>query len=478
MRTRLFSALTAATVAGLTATAVLVGGAGAASADVIDGSRSARLAAELLTAIDQQDFKNILDTTPPGAAVARTAAEEDGMEPAAAQVAQRLKALAAAKPALIHQNPQLDAAVIELDTAGNAISAADVVMSPQYPHGKIVPLDNNLSTDQVRYRAWDDATWDNNGGQGTVDAIPGRENAPIDFMAPYPASVFKLMVGFGVLQLVDQGQIKLTDPYTYAPGAPAACGGTLTKPIQQFFDEMITVSNNNSACAMVKLLWDHNAVNSLNKTFVDMGLPMLQLAGTRSSDGGHWVGNIMSALDTAKLMMVLNGTPGTLWVGGNGNPVTRDVLSDSSRTFFLKELNEQALNQVLSTTNWCGRAYPAPGMPQKISDRWINPTTGTVTAAGRVYGQDVRPCQAAAEVTFTHKTGFVDTSGNDAGIVHSLPGKAGRNYIVVVHCNLGNRYIDVNRPADPPGIYPVQYSEKYGLLGKAIDTIVTSHQNP
>jgi hypothetical protein len=30
-----------------------------------------------------------------------------------------------------------------------------------------------------------------------------------------------------------------------------------------------------------------------------------------------------------------------------------------------------------------------------------------------------------------HKTGWVDTTGSDAAIVHSLPGKAKRNYIVV-----------------------------------------------
>ncbi|WP_163506854.1 serine hydrolase [Fodinicola acaciae] len=479
----------AATVAALVATGVVVAGIGNASAETTGGQswRNARLAAQLRAAVAQQDWKNVLDTTPPGSTAARlvgkTQAEKDGAEPSPAQVMQRLRTLATAQatPAPIHQNPQLDAAVIELDSAGRPIAAADVVMSPQYPTGKIVPLDANLSTDQVRYRAWDDDTWDNNNGQGVKDAIPGRENAPIDFMSPYPASVFKMMVGFGVLQLVDKGEISLDDQYAYDPtGAPStsSCGGKVTKPIRQFFDEMITVSRNESACAMVKLLHQHNYVTGLNDYFAGIGLPMLQINGTRPVDGGRWVDNIMSALDTAKLFLILNGTPGTLWKAPDGTPVTRDALSATSRAFFLKELNEQALNQALSTTNWCGRAYPAPGIPQRISDRWINPADGTVTAAGRVYGQDVRPCQAAAQVNFAHKTGFVDTSGNDAGIVDSLPGKTRRHYIIAVHCNLGNRYIDPNRPADPPGIYPVQYSEKYGLFGKAVDTIVTGHHNP
>jgi hypothetical protein len=198
---------------------------------------------------------------------------------------------------------------------------------------------------------------------------------------------------------------------------------------------------------------------------------MLQLVGTRTVDGGGWGHTQMNSLDTAKLLLILNGGPGLMWIGANGKPVTKALLSKSSRQFFLSELGQQGLNQVLSTTNWCGRGYPAAGLPQKISDRWIDPATGKVTVDGRVYGQDVRPCQQSAQVTFLHKTGFVDTSGQDAGIVRNLPGAKGRYYIVAIHSNLGNRYIDVNRPADPPGIYPVQYTEKYGLFGKAADDI-------
>jgi hypothetical protein len=56
--------------------------------------------------------------------------------------------------------------------------------------------------------------------------------------------------------------------------------------------------------------------------------------------------------------------------------------------------------------------------------------------------------------------GSVDTAGNDAGIVKNLPGKARRHFIVVVHSNLGDRYLAVDRPADQPGIYPLAYSEK------------------
>jgi hypothetical protein len=48
---------------------------------------------------------------------------------------------------------------------------------------------------------------------------------------------------------------------------------------------------------------------------------------------------------------------------------------------------------------------------------------------------------------------------------------------VAVHANLGDRYTDPNRPADPPGIFPVAYTEKYATLGLAIDKLVKRHRN-
>ncbi|MCW2611741.1 MAG: hypothetical protein JWM15_2987 [Cryptosporangiaceae bacterium] len=484
MRDRVFACSTVVATMVATVVVVVVAGIGAPAEAVHDRTsvsdrHGARLAAGLRHAIVDQHFDEVLDTLPPGSAASTraTAHRDDGYE---ATPGQLTRGLGAAAPVRIHQTPNLDVAVIELRANGRARAAADVLLSPQYPDGKVVPLDKNLSTDQVRWRRWDDAEWDDNHGRGTVDAVPGRANAPIDFMSPYPASVLKLMVGFGILQLVDRGAIALDESYRFDPtGAPNDyCGGIVTKPIRRFFDEMITVSKNESTCALIKLLHDHDAMDPLNQEFQDLGLSMLQLVGTRTVDGGHWADSQMSALDTAKLLMIINGGRGTLWTRPNGTAVTSALLSDASRQFFRRELAEQGLNQVLSTTNWCGRSYPAPGIPQLTPTRWIDPADGTVTVDGRVYGQDVRPCQAAAEVLYLHKTGLTDTSGNDAGIVRSLPGKPRRNYIVVVHANLGDRYIDANRPADPPGVYPVAYTEKYGRLGRAIDHLVTCDSAP
>ncbi len=471
---RVVAALTAV---GLVALGLTGGPAGTVAAEAVGTApANARLAEALLAAVNQQAFDEVLDTAPPASAAARKlyAAGAEKYELTPDQVARTASSRSAAA-APIHQTPNVDATVIALSRLGTPIAAANVLLSPQHPHGKIIPLDANLSTDQVRWRAWSDSTWDTNGGQGTVDALPGRENAPIDFMAPYPASVLKLMVGYGVLRLVDRGVISLDDEYAFdRTGAPNnACGPNVTKKISTFFDEMQTISKNESTCAMIKLLHDHDAVAPLNQHFADLGLPMLQLNGTRTVDGGGW-GNVrMNALDTAKLLMIINGGAGRLWTAPDGTPVRPSLLSPASRRYYLKVLGEQGLNQVLSTTNWCGRGYPAAGLPQKISDRWIDPATGKVSVAGREYGQDVRPCQEAAEVTFVHKTGYIDTSGQDAGIVRNLPGAEDRHYIVAIHSNLGSRYIDAHRPADPPGIYPVQYTEKYALFGKAVDDIFT-----
>jgi hypothetical protein len=459
----------------LAVSAVLFGGVAAQAAPT---GGSYRLAESLKQAVDAQNFKDVIDLTPPVAGQSRRTPAAEKYDPTTMPVAKRVFG-PAATPQPIHQTPNMDAAVIELDDAGRPTAMADVLLSPQYPHGVTVPLDQRrLATDQIRYRWWDDDEWDANGGKGTRDVLAGRENAALDFSSPYPASVLKLMVGFGTLRMADQHRIDLDAVYDYRPVTiNSTCGGATSEPIRQYFDEMITMSKNESTCALIKLLHDQHYIDTLNATFTQLGLPTLMITGTDPNNGGHWIGSNMSSIDTAKLLLIVNSGPGTLWTNADGSRVTRDVLSASARQFYLKTLGNQGHNEMLSTTNWCGRDYPAPGIPQTTPQRWINPVDGTMNVGGLYYGQDVRPCNAAAEVTMAHKTGWVDTTGSDAAIVHSLPGKAKRNYIVVVFCNLGTDYVDVNRPADPPGVYPVPYTQKYAQLGKAVDGIVTGLQH-
>jgi hypothetical protein len=416
--------------------------------------------------MDGLEFQEVLDLAPrttAGAAVLSATVDKE-----AATTAGQVKTLAAPKP--IFQQPQINASVLELDADGRITGSATVLMSPQYPHGVVVPVDDNLYTTNVRWRQWDDAGWYANHAQGTVDVVPGREDAELDFMLPYPASVLKLMVAFGVLRLIDQGQVGLDDTYQYQPAPVSSlCGGASSNTVRKYLDAALTESSNAAACALIKLLWDHNAIDPLNQQFADLGLATLRLVGTNPVNGGRWSNSItMSSLDTAKLLAIINGGAGTLWTAPNGQPVTKDVLSDASRELFLAKLGEQGWNWMLSTTNYCGRDYPAAGIPQVTASRWIG-ADGKVTVAGNKFGQDVRPCNEQAQVTFAHKPGWVNNAGSDAGIVRSLPGATERHYIISVFSNLGSQYEDPSRPATPSGTVPVQYTEKLAQLGAAVD---------
>ncbi|MFD9700753.1 serine hydrolase [Lentzea sp. NPDC059081] len=431
------------------------------------------LAERLREAIVAQNFKDVIDLTPPQSGTARVAGQREKYDPSPADLAAKARTLSVQAGKPLHQTPNMDAAIIELDGAGRPAAVANVLLSPQYPNGVVVPVQRgSLATDQVRYRWWDDDEWDANGGKGTRDVLAGRENAPIDFSSPYPASVFKLMVGFGVLRLADQGKVDLDADYVYDPNpVREACGGKQTKKVRQFFDEMITKSQNESTCALIKMIHDLNSWDAVNASFVDLGMPSLMVTGTIPGNGGRWIGSNMSGLDTAKLLLLVNGGAGVLWTTGAGKHVTGDELSASSRKFYQDTLAGQGHNEMLSTPNWCGRDYPVQGIPQRVPARWTK-ADGTVTVGDAVYDRDVRPCNEAAEVTFAHKTGWVDTTGSDAGIVKSFRGRDDREYVVVVFCNLGTDYVDADRPADPPGVFPVLYTQKYAKLGKAIDTIM------
>ncbi|WP_433474876.1 serine hydrolase [Spirillospora sp. CA-142024] len=436
------------------------------AAPVADVRRTSKVAEQLRQVMDRLRFQEVLDTAPPTTAQLRSTQNPVDKE------AQRTRPFAAADPKPIVQQPQMDATIIELDERGRPVSSGTVLMSPRYQHGVVVPVDRNLSTTSVRWRQWDDAGWYKNKGQGTIDVVPGRENAPLDHMLDYPASVLKLMVNFGVLRLVDQGEIKLDDTYSYAPTEISPlCGEATSNTVRKYMDASLTMSSNAASCALVKLLHDHHAVDSLNQAFQDLGLETLQLKGTRASNGGRWSNEItMSSLDTAKLLTLVNGAPGTVWRAPNGKPVkSDDVLSPASRKFFRAELAQQGFNDMLSTTNWCGGTYPAAGLPNAAPKRWIG-ADGTVTVDGNKFGRDVRPCNKRAEVTFAHKTGWVNNSGADAGIVRALPGKGGRSYVIVVFSNLGTQYVDARRPKTPPGIFPFSFTEKFAKLGRTMDS--------
>jgi hypothetical protein len=239
---------------------------------------------------------------------------------------------------------------------------------------------------------------------------------------------------------------------------------------------MITQSDNRSTQALLQLLHRTSHIETMNREFRDLGLGTLQINGTRVEDGRNWQTDRihMTAFDTARLLLLIEGPSGDLWRAPDGRAVTAQFLSDSSRGVLKQLLLEQGLNEALTTANLAGVRHVRPGIPSQIAARWINPTNGTVVVDGVNFGADVRASNAVAEVTFAHKTGLTYNYGSDAGIVTSLPGKPFRRYLIAFFSNVGYRYVDevfadrTRGPyADP--VSPISYTQRIPALGKAID---------
>lgn len=393
----------------------------------------------------------------------------------------------------VAQMPNVDIAVIQLDKNGGLRDVADVLMSRDYPNGLIVPIDSNYGASSVRWRKWDiersdggtfsdqDGSrlstkgWTNNPPlTAEDDIVPGSESAQYQFMMPYPASLFKLMVAYRLMRLVDAGILSLNQPYTYA----ATGEETETRLIRLWIDPMITYSDNKSTQALIKLLHDLNQMEAMNAEFRNLGLKTLQVNDTDPNTGKGWQpGHIhMTALDTARLLWLIDGAKDNrvLWRRPNGQAVTSAELTNSSRSYLKGLLANQGFHEVLSTSNFCGAPNTQAGIPARVPSRWIDPNDGTVTVDGIPYGQDVRPCNAVAEVLFAHKTGLTFNYGSDAGIVHSLPGKPERNYIIALIANLGYRYADpvfATRASFPcfDAVGGICYTQKIPALGNQLD---------
>ncbi len=429
--------------------------------------------------------------------------------------------------------PNVDLAIIELDAQGHAISAANVLLSRDYPGGFPVPIDRvagpagTYGASLVRWRRWDidrynggtfsqedghqltTKGWTNNPPLTSADDIvPGRSPTPVQFMSPYPASLFKLIVAFRIMRLVDVGQLTLDTPYTYNPvaaqlaaeaarsdqplqdhgpparerlavAAPSAAPGE-TRAIRDWMDPMITYSDNYAARALLKLLHDRNDLGAMHAELRDMGLATLQINGTNPVTGGNWQpGSIhMTALDTARLLWLIDGGQGTLWLRPDGQPVLASMLSDPSRAYLKSLLGDYGFHEALDTSSLCDKANVRPGIPALVPARWINPD-GTETAGGYPYGQDVRPCNATAEVTFAHKTGLTFNYGSDAGIVRSMPGRPQRHYVIAFLSSLGYRYTDpafASRTTYPcyDAVGAICYTQRIPGMAKQLDDFLRS----
>ncbi|BDG03744.1 serine hydrolase [Anaeromyxobacter oryzae] len=368
--------------------------------------------------------------------------------------------------------PNLDVAVIRLDAEGRALEAADVQLAPDAPGGVIVPLDRDLAA-RVRFRRWSPArreAADAGPPFRDEDDVGGRRNGR-DFMAPYPASVFKLVVAFHVLRRAADSALSLGLPVADGPGPDAE-----VRPVEEWLDAMITRSDNRATRALLRYLHARGEVDRMNADLAALGLGTLRVEGTSPEDGGRWApGEVnVTAMDAARLLWLVAGGPGVLWYAPGGRPVTRKALPEKARARLLTLLGDQGMHDVLSSGSLCG--VRPEGIPARVPGRFVDPATGAETVGEIAYGRDVRPCNAAAEVRFLHKTGLTWNFAADAGIVESLPGEPARRYVIVLVASAGSRYLDPENAAAP--LHPCDaerlcVSGRIARIGAAVDEYAT-----
>ncbi len=215
------------------------------------------------------------------------------------------------------------------------------------------------------------------------------------FVAPYPASLLKLMVAVGLGLAVDR----------------RLCSWDEVLPM---LEPMITVSSNEATDQSVATLHrlgllgpPGSGVNELNAVFRQHGLPTLQLNDTTAGGGwrnadGAGVGHIhMTAWDTVRLLWLLDAeAPPAPWRPADQPPLLQPATRDGLRAM----LAAQQLDEILSS----GRVRGQPGWVAGLPDAPV----------------------------FAHKTGTTDNYASDAGIVRS----ANAHYVVAVLTSLGRRH--------------------------------------
>jgi hypothetical protein len=367
--------------------------------------------------------------------------------------------------------PWLDLAVIRLDEQGRVLEAANVQVDLNSPRGRLVLLDQNLAAADVRFRRWSieraDAGFRAPPFTDADDLDPSRGTGGRDFMAPYPASLFKLLLAFHVERRAAQGALALSAqvPESGAPGAEE-------RSVDGWLEVMITESDNRATKALLRFLHQHGEMDQLNAELAGLGLTTLRIDGTLPDDGTRWApGEIhVTAMDAARLAWLVAGGPGVLWRTPEGRAVVRETLPEVARARLKRLLAHQALHEILSTGSNCGAG--APGIPALVPSAFLDPETGAEVVGELEFGRDVRPCNASAEVRFLHKTGLTWNYAADAGLVEPLPGKPFRRYVVAMVSSAGSRFIDPERataPRHPCEEESICSSRRLARIGAAID---------
>lgn len=312
----------------------------------------------------------------------------------------------------VRHPPSIDLAVACFPRGGGTPRCANVLFSRELPEGHVARFEglagavaNVAFHADVRDAAGTSVAWQP-GADWSRMPFPAWFGRGPRFVAPYPASLLKMMVAVGVARLVDQGRSDWALPWAFEGR---------TRPVADWLHDMIVVSSNEATSALVAHLHARGAIrreddrevhNELHQLFRAEGLPGLMLANTRPDGGwgngaGAGVGQIqMTAWDALRLMWRLDAdAPPAPWLPTGAPP----LVSDASRAVIRRALDEQQLNEILSS----GKLRELPGWLEGIPAR------------------------------FAHKTGTTENYASDAGIVR---GGDGLHYLIAVTTNLGSRY--------------------------------------
>lgn len=353
--------------------------------------------------------------------------------------------------------PQIDLSVVAANPPGCAptVAKATVLFDRAHPEGIIGQHDpRTLELTNIRFRKWDEARW--NGGRfklaGTgasaeVLIVPGTElawDAPyppdsllgpgswsksaVDFMSPWPASVFKLMVATHLLKLLDVGQTADGQPLTLTTPiplpakelvelcpSPGPAERTLT--LQQALSTMLQWSGNCATAALVRFLHAHGEIvqspqvdaqgfptepplrSGINSTLAALGLATLQMNRTIARTG-RWgnpvdnyaaqtasvANNHMTSWDTARLLWLFSELPAAArprWEVAPGRQVDVDFVSGEKKTLLRALLRDSFSGSGLVNNRVCAPEAPAtaerpagllptPGIPALLSARWLD----------------------------------------------------------------------------------------------------------
>jgi hypothetical protein len=336
--------------------------------------------------------------------------------------------------------PSIDLAVIAFAADGKA-TAANVLFSREHPNGIQAQFNaQHGAVNNIQYLA-DQTDKDTNSIAWTPNSDWKRMQWQVlagqgqRVVAPYPASLVKLMVLVGVARAIDAGAASWDDIWPF---------DGQRRSLLDWADPMIVVSSNDATTALVAFLHHAGVIvrtpageqrNGLNQAFASFGLHTLRLSDTKADGGwrngaGAGVGHLqMTAWDTARLLWLLDDeAPPAPWLAA-GTPA---LLSAASRQRVRTILEQQGWHTILSSTLLAGLPGWQAGIPATLHPRWIN-ADGSALVDGERFPPDI---WTDTGVRFAHKTGSTENYLSDAGIVRG----PNRHYLIAMLSNLGTRF--------------------------------------